>query len=85
MEFSNKDEVFYKTGITININRRLSELRSSCDNKYKIKILELTIGTRYDCYMKEQKILSKNKSRCNNHHPKYKFSGHTECYNIIRS
>lgn len=70
----NKEENFYKVGITTRtLKKRLLEVSKN----YKYNVEKLIYTNLYDAIYLETKILNSNIEKYN---PKIKFGGHTECF-----
>ena len=69
----NKEENFYKVGITVNTTKRFNEIQKS----YNYKVIKLIPTNLYDAIYIEDKVL---KSEDEKYTPKIKFGGHTECF-----
>jgi len=79
IKLTGNGEEFYKIGISKDYIRRFHIISLS---GYNIDIINISIDTRYNCYMVEQKLLNKYKSKGRRYTPDNKFKGWTECYTI---
>jgi len=70
-------EIFYKTGISNDINNRFNNIINNYH--YIIEIIDTIIDTRYNCVQLEKKLLLK-RQRIYKYIPSIKFDGWTECY-----
>jgi len=81
IKLSTENEVFYKTGITDNLERRHNKI--TYQSNYKIEVIDIIIDTRYNCNKLETKILNK-RQRLGKYYPNNLFDGYTECYKILK-
>ena len=72
-KFWNDEEEFYKVGISICVRR------FTLYGKYKIQLISEVNTTLYDAWLKEQEFINNFKEY--KYIPKFKFAGHTECFN----
>lgn len=63
MKLTSSDEVFWKVGITRNVDNRIMDLR----RVYDVELLEVQEMTLYDAFLVEQSILLENKNTIINH------------------
>jgi len=78
IRMSNENEVFYKTGIAKDYEKRHRGI--STITGYTTEVISIIIDTRYSCFLLEQKILNKHRKKGNMYIPNIKFNGYTECY-----
>ena len=79
IKLSGNNEIFYKTGITDNYERRYNKI--TYQSNYQIELIDIIVDTRYNCNRLEIKLLNK-RQRLGKYHPTNIFGGHTECYKI---
>ena len=78
LEFSTKNEQFWKIGISSNFHKRKNDL--SKQREYNISEVYVSKGNVFDCINLEQNIIQKYKEF--KHKPIHYFQGHTECFSV---
>ena len=78
LKFKNENEEFFKIGISIHFNIRLSQIKNSSKNKYLIELIYSKVDkiptiAKYEYDLKIKYLNFK-------HIPSIKFGGHTECF-----
>lgn len=82
LKFEKHDEIFYKFGITINLNNRLSTLRAQVKNIYNISIIKLVFNTSEYCSSLEKRLKRIIKYKKLNYKPTVTFCGKNECFKV---
>lgn len=80
LKLSFNKEIFYKVGVTINIARRINELKSRIKNNVEIEIIHHVEDTGYNTLIKERQLL--NNSNMLRYISEIKFDGCTELLSI---
>lgn len=78
MKIYNSEEVFYKIGISNDVNRRKNRLIQ--DSGYEVKILEELNGTLFDCMEMEEQLHKEFEKY--SYLPAIQFPGYTECFSL---
>jgi Zn finger protein HypA/HybF involved in hydrogenase expression len=75
LNFSNKDEIFHKIGISNNYKRRIVDINRDSNKEYKIVLLDIIETNLYNAIYIEENNLSLYEK----YEPNVYFSGRTEC------
>ena len=83
-KLSNREEEFYKVGISKDVKRRVRQIARSSNNKYKVECVDyLTVSLKEA--IESENDLFKNTECFITYKPNHKFQGHTECYKLLKN